>query len=133
MQHMKTFEFDFESRYAWLLKPLGVKPDNSSVTVSSDEFTATFGRWKLATPLANIVGYQRSGDYKWFKAIGIRGSLADHGLTFGSSTRQGVCVKFADPIKPFIPGMPHHPGLTVTVADADGLVAALRAAGVPAE
>lgn len=129
---MQTFEFDFEPRYSWLLSPLGVKPGNSFVTIGGDEFHAKFGRWELRTPLTNITGYQRSGDYKWFKAIGIRGSWVDHGMTFGSSTRQGVCLKFAEPIAAFIPGMKPHPGLTVTVRDADGLVAALESAGVPA-
>jgi hypothetical protein len=127
---VQTFEFDFESRYSWLLRPLGVTAGNSFVAIGEDEFHAKFGRWELRTPLDNITGYQRSGDYKWFKAIGIRGSAADHGLTFGSSTRQGVCVTFAEPIKPFIPGMKPHPGLTVTVTDADGLVAAMQDAGI---
>ena len=122
------FEFDFHPRYRWILRPLGVKPDNSHVELTDDAFVATFGRWTVRTPLANISGYERSGDYKWYRAIGIRGSMVDHGLTFGSTTTQGVCLKFAEPIKPFIPGMPHHPGLTITVADPDGFVAALEAA-----
>ena len=53
-------------------------------------------------------------------------------FTFGSSTRQGVCLKFHEPIKAYIPGMRPHPGLTVTVTDPDGLVAALEEAGVSA-
>lgn len=128
---MQVFEFDFHPRYRYLLLPLGVRPDNSFVAITDDdEFHAKFGRWELRTPMSNISGYQRSGDYKWFKAIGIRGSAADHGLTFGSTTTQGVCVTFSEPIKPFLPGMPHHPGLTVTVSDADRLAAALESAGV---
>ncbi len=129
---MKMFEFDFEPRYRWLLTPLGVRRGNSLVTVTADDFHAKFGRWDLRIPLANIAGYERSGDYKWFKAIGIRGSWVDHGLTFGSSTKQGVCLRFIEPIKAFIPGMKPHPGLTVTVADTDGLAAALESAGIPA-
>lgn len=129
---MKRFHFDFEPRYSWLLVPLGVRPHNSHVDVGNGEFHAKFGRWELRTPLSNITGFQMSGDYRWFKAIGIRGSWVDHGLTFGSSTRQGVCLKFAEPIKAFIPGMKPHPGLTVTVEDADGLVAALESEGVAA-
>jgi len=124
---MKRFEFDFHPRFRRPLKLLGVTPDNSYVTVSGHTFFAKFGRWELETPLANITCHQRTGDYKWFKAIGIRGSWVDHGLTFGSTNREGVCVKFADPIPPFIKGMRHHPGLTVTVADPAGLVAALEA------
>ncbi len=127
---MQQFAFEFHPTYRRLLKPWGVSPDNSFVTVTDDTFHAKFGRWQIETPLSNISGYERSGDYKWYKAIGIRGSLADHGLTFGSTTEQGVCVKFVEPIKAFLPGMPRHPGLTVTVADPGGLVSALEAAGI---
>lgn len=123
---METFAFEFHPRYRYLVLPLGVTPENSFVEVGDGEFHVKFGMWKIRTPLSNISGYQRSGDYKWFKAIGIRGSFADYGLTFGTTTRQGVCVKFVDPIKPFIAAIPHHPGLTVTVADPNGLVAALE-------
>lgn len=128
---MATFEFDFEPRYRLLLRPLGVTAANSFVSITDGaDFHAKFGRWEVTTPLSNIAGYQRSGGYRWFKAIGIRGSSADHGLTFGSSTKQGVCVEFVEPIRPSIPGMRSHPGLTVTVADPEGLAAALEARGV---
>lgn len=128
---MQVFTFDFHPRYRYLLLPWGVTPDNSFVALTDDEqFHAKFGRWEIKTPLSNLSGYQRSGDYKWYRAIGIRGSWADHGLTFGSTTKQGVCVTFDKPVKAFLPGMPDHPGLTVTVENADGLVTALQKAGV---
>lgn len=46
-----------------------------------------------------------------------------------TATADGVCVKFVEQIKPFIPAMP-QPGLTVTVADPDGMVAALEKASI---
>lgn len=113
-----------------MLRPLGVTPDRSFVEIGDGLLLVKFGRWEVETPLGNVAAYQLSGDYKWYKAIGIRGSVKDHGLTFGSSTRHGLCFEFTEPIKPFIPGMPHHPGLTVTVADPEGLAAALEASGV---
>lgn len=122
---MPSFEFDFHPAYRWLVLPLGATPGNSLVTVSSTEFTARFGPWKVETPRSNIIGFERSGDYKWYRAIGIRGSLVDHGLTFGSTTAHGVCVKFREPVAPLIRGFRRHPGLTVTVADPEGLAAAL--------
>ena len=127
---MTTFDFEFHPRYRYLLRPLGVRQTNSFVALTDDDqFHAKFGRWQVKTPIANIIGFERSGDYKWFRAIGIRGSLTDHGLTFGSTTRQGVCVKFAEKIPALVAG-PSHPGLTVTVADPDGLVSALSEHGV---
>lgn len=131
LEDMQEFDFDFHPGYRYLLLPWGVTPGNSLVAITDDDrFHAKFGRWEITTPMSNISGYQRSGDYKWYKAIGIRGSMVDHGLTFGSTTKQGVCVTFTEPIKAFLPGMPAHPGLTVTVSDADGLAAALQKAGV---
>lgn len=128
---MTTFDFEFHNRYRWLLLPLAVTPGNSRVSVSAaDGFFAKFGPWKVKTPISNITGFQESGDYKWYRAIGIRGSATDHGLTFGSTTRHGVCLTFAEPIAPLIPLVKGHPGLTVTVADPAGLVAALQALGI---
>jgi len=123
---MATFEFEFHPTYRWLVLPLGATHGNSFVAVSSTEFIAKFGPWKVETPRSNIVGFERSGDYKWYRAIGVRGSRVDHGLTFGSTTNHGVCVKFEEPVAALIPGLRHHPGLTVTVADPTGLVAALE-------
>jgi hypothetical protein len=128
---MRTFDFEFHPRYRRLLRLLGVRPGNSFVALTdADEFHAKFGRWEIKTPLSNIVGFQTSGPYKAYRAIGIRGSMADHGLTFGSTTRHGLCVEFAEKIPALLAG-PSHPGLTVTVADRDGLAAALQERGIP--
>lgn len=127
---MLKFSFDFQSRYRYLLLPLGVHPGNSFVAITDDDdLYVKFGPWKVTTPLSNISGFEVSGDYQWYKAIGIRGSFVDYGLTFGSTTKQGLCVKFAEKIPALVVG-PRHPGLTVTVADVDGLAAALTDRGV---
>jgi hypothetical protein len=128
---MLTFGFEFEERYRWMLALIGVKPSNSEVVIDGDEMRVRFGPWKLHTPLSNVVGFETSGPYKWYRAIGARGSFKDRGLTFGSTTTGGICVKFAEPISALVPGdvMP-HPGMTVTVTDVEGLAAALRERGV---
>jgi hypothetical protein len=131
---MEHFAFDFEDRYQWMLALIGVKPSNSEVTVDDKELRVRFGMWKLRTPLSNIVGFETSGDYSWFKAIGARGSFKDRGVTFGSSTRAGLCVKFADPVPALVAGdMFPHPGMTVTVLDVAGLAAALRRHAIAGE
>ncbi len=129
---MVTFPFAFEKRYAWMLKPLGVGPDNSAVTVTDDEIAVEFGRFGTRTPLSNISGIERSGDYKFYKAIGLRGSMVDSGVTFGTTTKAGVCLKFTERIPKVLPfPKDGHRGMTVTVADPDAFVAALAARGVP--
>lgn len=129
---MDTFPFAFESRYAWLLKPLGVNPDNSSVVLTADDIEVKFGRFGMKTPLSNISGIERSGGYRFYKAIGLRGSLVDSGVTFGTTTKAGVCLKFIEKIPKVLP-MPKdgHRGMTVTVAEPDAFIAALADRGVP--
>jgi hypothetical protein len=125
---MEIFPFSFEPVFRPVLLGLGVHPGNSLVTLTDDDrFVAQFGRWRVDTPIANIDCIEISGPYRFYRAIGVRGSAVDYGLTFGSTTDGGVCVTFHEPIPRVIPSRREHPGLTVTVADREGLVAALEA------
>lgn len=106
---------------------LGVRPGSDGVWVDDDVLTATFGPWRILTPMSNVAGAEVTGPYSAWKAIGPRLSLADRGLTFGTSARAGACIRFHEPvpgIEPF--GLLRHPDLTVTVADPQHLVARLR-------
>lgn len=132
MDATETFPFAFDARYAWMLRLLGVREDNAEVVVDDTSLAVRFGRWKVHTPIGNVAGLEITEGYRWFKAIGIRGSLADHGITFGTNAARGLCVKFVEPIPALVPLSPiKHPGMTLTVADVDGLAAALRRRGAP--
>ena len=74
---------------------------------------------------------QVTEDYRWYRAIGPRGSFADRGLTFGTNTVRGVCVELTEPVPALVPGdiLP-HPAVTMTLADIDGFIAALKRRGV---
>ena len=115
------FAFAVDIRLAPFWLPFGVLPGRDGVTVTDDTFRATFGFLKLQTPLSNIDDAHVTRDYRWWTAAGARLSLADQGLTFGTNRSAGVCVHFRDPVpSPLLP-KGHHPALTVTVADVDGL------------
>ncbi len=119
---------DLPRLFARILRVIGVKPTDG-VRVDDRMFTATFGPWRLSTPLSNVVDGEVGGPYQAWKVVGARLSLADRGLTFGTSTRAGVCVRFRDPVRGIEPtGLLRHPGLTVTVAEPERLVARLRSA-----
>lgn len=120
----RFFPYRFDQTYVGLWWPLGVREGVDGVTVGPDMFTATFGRAKVKTPLENISDAHITHDYQWWKAIGIRLSFADDGLTFGTSTHGGVCVHFEQRV-PRVLGLRHHSALTVTVDDLDGLMQAL--------
>jgi hypothetical protein len=64
--------------------------------------------------------------YRWWTAVGARLSFVDDGLTFGTNATRGVCVHFHDKV-PSRLRRSGHSALTVTVADPEGLVAALDA------
>lgn len=122
-----TFRFRFDPLAVPVLAALGVFPGNTSVTLTADDrFVARFGRWQVDTPIRNIDCVQATGPYRRYKAIGLRGSRVDHGITFGTTAAGGVCVTFVEPIPNLLPGMKNHPGLTVTVADIEGLAAAIE-------
>jgi hypothetical protein len=101
----------------------------SYVEVSDDALVVRFGPWTMRTPLANVAEISESGPYAVWKVIGPpRLSFADRGITFATNRDRGVCIRFFEPVAGIEPtGSILHPGVTVTVADPDGLVAALGA------
>lgn len=127
----EVFPLRLAAPWRWTLRMLlGVRPGHAQVALAADRFTATFGRLELTTPLANCCAYQLTGPYRWWKAIGPRGSLVDAGITFGTSTHGGVCVCFREPVA--WSGL-QVTALTVTVADIDAMAAALERRGIGGE
>ncbi|QGN48483.1 hypothetical protein ACN26Y_20660 [Micromonospora sp. WMMD558] len=123
------FPFRFDRRFRPALALLGVRPATAWLQVDDDELAVRFGPWRLRTSRRNVTGAERAGPYRWWRAIGPHLSFADAGVTFGSSTVAGVCVRFAEPVPALLPGgWPRHPGLTVTVTDPDALVRLLAGA-----
>jgi hypothetical protein len=121
------FPFAFDRRFRPLLALAGVTPGHAQVTVTADRLLARYGPWSLETRLDNIAEVCLTRNYEWYKAIGPRGSFADRGLTFGTNTDAGVCVRFHHPVRGLDPlGLVRHPGLTMTVEDPEALAALLR-------
>ena len=122
----ERFAFHFDPGFQVALFAVGVTPRTAWVSVSETSVEARFGPWVCHTERANVVESSLTGPYQWYKSIGVRLSFVDRGLTFGTTTRGGVCMRFAEPVPGIDPfGLQRHPGLTVTVADRDGLIAAL--------
>lgn len=116
--------------WKWLLRPVGVRDERARVELGPDEVTATFGPMQVRTALDNVAGYELTGPYRWWKAIGPRGSLADRGFTFGTSAHGGVCLGFRDGVPSSWVRGGRMESLTVTVDDPDRLAAALEARGI---
>ena len=122
----QAFRYALDMRLAPFWAPFGVRPSKDGVTITDDGFfVASFGWLRVVTPLANIDGAHVTDGYRWWTAAGARLSFADDGLTFGTNADRGVCVHFHT-LVPSRLRRTGHSALTVTVADPDGLVAALE-------
>jgi hypothetical protein len=129
MPARRRFAFGIDPTMAPIARLFGVTADSAWVEVSDTEFVAKFGPWVLRTSRDNVAGAQVTGPYGWAKVVGgPRMSLADRGLTFATTTRGGVCIRFEEPVGGVLPvPLLRHPGLTVTPDDPEALVEALLA------
>ncbi|HEY1650304.1 MAG TPA: hypothetical protein VGG09_00330 [Acidimicrobiales bacterium] len=119
------FGYAIDKRYLPVLAPFLLRPAKDGVTLTDDDaFVATFGLFKITTPLANVAGAHITRHYRWWTACGVRMSRADDGLTFGTNHDAGVCVHFAEKV-PSLLRRTGHSALTVTVADLEALITAL--------
>ncbi|MEU4250450.1 hypothetical protein AB0F15_23880 [Amycolatopsis sp. NPDC026612] len=106
---------DFAVPFRWLRRVLGPR---SGLELDTGGLRVRFGPWVVETPLHNLAGGEATGPYRALRVFGVRVSLADGGLTFGTTTRGGVCLRFREPVRGLDPwGLVRHPGLTVTVAE----------------
>jgi hypothetical protein len=119
------FAYAIDKLYLPILLPFLLRPATDGVTVPDEgSLSATFGLFKLATPLANVTGAHITRNYRWWTACGVRMSRVDDGLTFGTNHDAGVCIHFAEKV-PTALRRSGHSALTVTVADLEGLTRAL--------
>jgi hypothetical protein len=111
-----------------LLRLARLPRQGDGVRFDGDVLDVRFGPWHLTTPAANIRSASIGGPYTAWRVLGPRLSLADRGITFGTTTTAGVCVLFHNPVRGIEPtGLLRHPNMTVTVAQPERLVSALRA------
>jgi hypothetical protein len=127
----EVFRYAIDKKLAPMWLPFGVRPSKDGVTLTdTGRFVATYGFLRLETPLDNIDGAHITRGYRWWTAVGARGSMVDDGLTFGTNATAGVCVHFREKVRSAL-RRSGHSALTVTVADPEGLVRALEAAESP--
>ena len=126
-----TFDFSFDPLHCALGLPFGVTPGTARVDLEGGRLVARFGLWRVTTDVTNVEGTEVTGPYSALKTVGpAHLSIADQGLTFATNARSGLCLRFREPVPGIEPtGRLRHPGLTVTVADPEGLAEALAAAG----
>ncbi|WIX90843.1 hypothetical protein [Amycolatopsis sp. DG1A-15b] len=108
----------------WLRRILGAR---AGLELDAAGLRVRFGPWLVETPLGNLAGAEATGPYRAFRVFGVRLSLADRGLTFGTTTQGGVCLRFREPVRGIDPwGLLSHPGLTVTVSEPELVAEAIN-------
>jgi len=124
----RHFDFRFEPVMQALGAPFGVLPFTTGVEVD-DEVRIRFGPWSMRFPRDEVAGVEESTDYVLVKVAGPPHlSFADKGVTFATNRQRGLCIRLRTPQRGIDPlGLIRHPGVTVTVADIEGLRAALDA------
>ena len=124
-----TFRFRFDDRYAPLLRLGGITPERAELTVDDELLSARFGLLRLRTPLSNVAEASVTGPHQPVRAIGVRMSLTDRGLTFGTSVERMTCIRFHRPVRTTPFDITSHPGLSVSVERPEELAALLNAGG----
>ncbi|HVM21315.1 MAG TPA: hypothetical protein VM307_15255 [Egibacteraceae bacterium] len=122
----ETFAFRFDRRYAPLLRMFGATPQRCSLIIDDDRLAVRFGWFTLVTPRSNIASAEVTGPHQALKALGVRTSLSDRGLTFGSSADRTTCIRFHEPVRIRPVDVVAHPGLTVSVDRPDALATLLN-------
>lgn len=118
------FPYRVDKRWTLMFTGLALK-DTDGVHLSDDgQLRATYGRAEVTTPLTNIDHTLVTADHRWYTAVGLRLSFADDGLTFGTNHHAGLCIEFVEKI-PKVIGFKDHSALWVSVADPEGLAAAI--------
>lgn len=120
----KFFPYRLDKRWALLFLALGVKAGDGVTIYPNGDFIATYGRFKVKTTLDNIDHTEITGPHRWYTAVGLRLSMTDDGITFGTNHYKGLSIAFVRKI-PRVIGLRKHSLLWVSVADPEGLAAAL--------
>lgn len=121
----RFFPYRLDNRWAALFKALSVSESDGVHLTDDGQLLATYGRVRVETPLSNIDHTLVTADHRWYTAVGLRLSFSDDGLTFGTNHRAGLCMEFIEKI-PKVIGLKDHSALWVSVADPDGLAAAIE-------
>ena len=118
------FPYRFDGRWRVLFWALGVSKNDGVSVYDNGDLVATFGRFKVKTTKNNVRRSVVTGPHRWYTAVGLRLSLADDSITFGTNHKKGLSIEFVRKVPPVI-GFRRHSTLWVSVADPKGLAAAI--------
>lgn len=118
------FPYRFDKRWSVLFLALGVGKDDGVSIYDNGDLVATFGRYKVKTTIGNVRRTLVTGPHRWYTAVGLRLSLSDNSVTFGTNHKKGLSIEFVKKV-PRVIGFKAHSTLWVSVADPQGLAKAI--------
>ena len=124
-----TFPIRLDWRFRIPLLLWGVTRRSAWLRLSDDALVVRFGFFSLRSPLANVERWEMSGPYRWWRAIGVRGSLGKAEITFGGSAHGGIALFLRRPI-PRWWWIRNLSVVYVTLDDVEGLAAELSRRGI---
>lgn len=110
----------------------GVLRRNAYVELADDTLFARFGFFSLRARLSAVDRWEVQGPYRWWSALGVRGTPGEPEITFGGSAHGGVALFLRDPIPRWL-WIRNLRQLYFTVDDPAGLAAELVRRGIPGE
>jgi hypothetical protein len=93
-----TFPIRVDRRFWPWLVVFGVLRRNAWVRLDEARLDARFGFFSLRFALADIERWELQGPYRWWMALGLRGTPGLPEITFGGSAHGGVAIFLARPI-----------------------------------
>lgn len=77
----------------------GAVPGRAWVTLDNESIAARFGWWHLRVRTDQVTGWRIEGPWHWATALGVRRSIRGGDISFAGSSRGGVRLDLADPIR----------------------------------
>jgi hypothetical protein len=104
-----------------------IRPGTAFVDLD-DDLDVHFGRFRIRTPVTNLISWRIEGPFLWVTAIGVRRSIRHGEVSFAGSPHGGVRIDFREPVRW---GFLKVPAIYVGADDLDGLADELARRGIP--
>lgn len=107
----------------------GVRRGRAQLDLDGERLHAQYGWWGLTTTLDNVLGWEISGPWRWWTAIGLRSHPPFRDFSFDTTDTAGITLTFRDPVR--FGRVFRAASLTVTVNELFALGRILEGRGIP--
>jgi hypothetical protein len=127
---VRTFPIRLQRRFRIPLLLWGVLRRNSYVTLDENALSIRFGLFRLRVNLADVERWEIGGPYRWWMALGVRGTPGVPEISFAGSAHGAVVLLMRQPI-PRWTWKRNLRRIYVAADDLEGLAGELERRGIP--